>query len=118
MRFLVFKVPVRDGLLFSIADLARRGGVQGPGLQLFQSGTYPPHYQYFTRRSLDALIGKLGLSARVVLDDLDFEPAELGRRLSSKARSIQALAGAFGRSLGAVARATGRADSRIVIAER
>ncbi|HTV24042.1 MAG TPA: methyltransferase domain-containing protein [Polyangiaceae bacterium] len=118
VRFLVFKVPVRDGLLFSLADLARRGGVEGLGRQLFQSGTFPPHYQYFTRRSLDALVVKLGLSTRAVLDDLDFEPAELGRRLSSKGRVIQALAGVCGRSLGAVIRATGRADSRIVIAER
>jgi SAM-dependent methyltransferase len=118
VRFIVFKVPVRDGLLFSLADLARHAGVQGPGLQLFQSGTYPPHYQYFTRRSLDALVAALGLSARAVLDDLEFEPEQLGRRLASKGRTIQALAALAGRSLGAAARATGRADSRIVIAER
>jgi SAM-dependent methyltransferase len=118
VRFIVFKVPVRDGLLFSLADLARRAGVEGLGRQLFQSGTYPPHYQYFTRRSLDALISALGLSARVVLDDLDFEPEQLGRRLTSKGRAIQALAAFCGRSLGAAARATGRADSRIVIAQR
>src|SRR5690606_24308474 len=48
VRFVVFKVPVRDGLMFSLADLARRAGAEGPGRQLFQSGTYPPHYQYFT----------------------------------------------------------------------
>jgi SAM-dependent methyltransferase len=118
VRFVVFKVPVRDGLLFSLADLARRGGVQGLGRQLFQSGTYPPHYQYFTRRSLDGLIEKLGLSTRAVIDDLDFEPEQLGRRLASKGRAVRALAGVFGRSLGAVVRATGRADSRTVIAER
>jgi len=118
VRFVVFKVPVRDGLLFSLADLARRGGIQGLGRQLFQSGTYPPHYQYFTRRSLDGLIEKLGLSTRAVIDDLDFEPEQLGRRLASKGRAVRALAGVFGRSLGAVVRATGRADSRIVIAER
>jgi SAM-dependent methyltransferase len=118
VRFLVFKVPVRDGLLFSLAHLARHAGVQGPGRQLFQSGTYPPHYQYFTRRSLDVLIGELGLSSRAVIDDLDFEPEQLGRRLSSKGAVIQALAAGLGRSLGALARATGRADSRIVIAER
>jgi SAM-dependent methyltransferase len=118
VRFIVIKVPVREGLLFSLADLARHGGVQGLGRQLFQSGTYPPHYQYFTRRSLDALVAALGLATRAVLDDLDFEPEQLGRRLSSKGHGIQSLASVFGRSLGALARATGRADSRIVIAER
>lgn len=118
VRFLVFKVPVRDGLLFSLADLARRGGVQALGRQLFQSGTFPPHYQYFTRRSLAGLVDKLGLAPRASIDDLDFEPQQLGRRLASKGRVIQALAGVFGRSLGAVVQATGRADSRLVIAER
>jgi SAM-dependent methyltransferase len=118
VRFIVFKVPVRDGLLFTLADLARRAGFEGPGRQLFQAGTYPPHYQYFTWRSLDALIAAVGLSVRVVLDDLDFEPEQLGRRLASKGRPVQALAAFSGRSLGAAARATGRVDSRIVIAER
>lgn len=118
VRFLVFKVPVRDGLLFSLADVARRGGVESLGRQLFQVGTYPPHYQYFTRRSLDTLVRRLELSSRAVLDDLDFEPEQLGRRLSSKGRTVQALASLFGRTLGGVARASGRADSRIVIVER
>lgn len=118
VRFLVFKVPVRDGLMFSLADLARRAGVEGPALQLFQSGTFPPHYQYFTRRSLDGLVAKLGLSPRAVLDDLDFEPEQLGRRLTSKGRTIQALAAVLGRSLGAAVRITSRADTRVVIAER
>lgn len=118
VRFLVFKVPVRDGLLFSLADLGRRGGVQAPGRQLFQTGTYPPHYQYFSRRSLSGLVEKLGLLTRFVIDDLDFEPMQLGRRLGVKGRGIQTLAGALGLSLGAVARVTGRADTRIVIAER
>ena len=116
--FATFIHPVRDGLLFSLADLARRGGVQALGRQLFQSGTYPPHYQYFTRRSLAGLLDKLGLAPRASIDDLDFEPEQLGRRLASKGRVIQALAGVFGRSLGAVVQATGRADSRLVIAER
>jgi SAM-dependent methyltransferase len=118
VRYVVLKVPVRDGLLFSFANLARRGGVDGFGRQLFQSGTYPPHYQYFTRRSLDQLVLDLGLEPRAVLDDLDFEPPELGRRLASRGRAIRALAPALGMCLGAVVRATGRMDSRIVIAER
>jgi len=112
------KVPVRDGLLFSIADLARRAGAVGPGQQLFQIGTYPPHYQYFSRRSLDALIAKLGLQTVSALDDLDFEPEQLGRRLTSKGRAVRRLAAPLGQLLGGVARRAQRADSRIVIARR
>ncbi len=118
VRLVVLKVPVRDGLLFSLADLARRAGVQSLARQLFQRGTYPPHHQYFTRRSLDELVRGLGLEPRVVLDDLDFEPRELGRRIASRGRAVGALAPVIGQCLGAIGRATGRMDSRIVIAER
>lgn len=46
------------------------------------SGTYPPHY-HFTRRSLESLVRTVGLEPLVVLDDPDFEPGQLGRRLRS-----------------------------------
>jgi SAM-dependent methyltransferase len=121
VRLIVLKVPVRDGLLFSLADLARRAGAGGFARQLFQSGTYPPHYQYFSRRSLDALVRRLGLSELAVLDDLDFEPGELGRRLSagsSRGRALRGLAPLLGHGLGALAQVSGRADSRIIIAQR
>lgn len=118
VRLVVLKVPVRDGLLFSCADLARRAGAESLALQLFQSGTYPPHYQYFTRRSLESLVRSVGLEPLVVLDDPDFEPGQLGRRLSSGGRAVRLLAPTIGHCLGAVVRVTGRTDSRIVIAAR
>ena len=121
VRFIVFKVPVRDGLLFSVANLARRAHVGGPGRQLFQSGTFPPHYQYFSRRSLGALVERLELSPLAVLDDIDFEPAELGRRLSATSasgRALRAIAPVLGQGLGALVRLSKRADSRIVVARR
>src|SRR3569623_224788 len=46
VRLVVFKVPIREGLLFSLSDVARRVGVEGMGRRLFQAGTFPPHYQY------------------------------------------------------------------------
>lgn len=118
VRYVVIKVPMRDGLLFTTADLARHVGVAGLGKQLFQCGTYPPHYQYFTRRSLDRFVARLGLSPSAVLDDLDFEPEGLGSRLSSSGALIRRLAPLAGELLGAAARGLKRADSRIVIAER
>ena len=116
--YIGIKVPMRDGLLFSIADLARRAGAAGPGQQLFQIGTFPPHYQYFSRRSLDAMLAKLGLQTVSALDDLDFEPEQLGRRLTSRSRAVQRLAAPLGQLLGALANRAQRADSRIVVARR
>lgn len=118
VRFVVIKVPIREGLLFSIANLARRVGVEGLGRQIFQAGTYPPHYQYFSRRSLSGLIAKLGLRPVRVLDDLDFEPEELGNRLGPRLAPLKAIALPAGYGLAAMVRALGRQDSRIVIAER
>ncbi len=118
VRFIVFKVPIREGLLFSMANLARQVGVEGLGKQLFQSGTYPPHYQYFTQRSLEAFVTGLGLAQVRVLDDLDFEPEELKNRLSTSPWLLRSLALPAGRLLAGAARGLERLDSRIVIAER
>jgi SAM-dependent methyltransferase len=118
VRTIVIKVPMRDGLLFSLANAAQHAGVQSLMLQLFQVGTYPPHYQYFSRRSLSALLRKIGLSSVVVLDDLDFEPAELGKRMAAQGSALRPLASMAGHALGLAARAGRRADSRIVIATR
>jgi SAM-dependent methyltransferase len=118
VRFVVIKVPIREGLLFSIANLARRVGLEGLGRQFFQAGTYPPHYQYFSRRSLSALIAKVGLRAIRTLDDLDFEPQDLGNRLAPRMAPLKVFALPAGHGLATTARVLGREDSRIVIAER
>lgn len=118
VRFLVFKVPIREGLLFSLANVARRVGLDGLGRQFFQVGTYPPHYQYFSRRSLSRLISRLGLREVRVLDDLDFEPEELGNRLGSRMAPLKRLAAPAGLCLATGVRLLHRQDSRIIIAER
>jgi SAM-dependent methyltransferase len=118
VRTFVFKVPTREGLLFSMANLARRVGVPSLGAQLFQVGTYPPHYQYFTHRSLSLFVSNLGLEPVRVVDDIDFEPAALGGRLTGVPSPFKGLAGLAGRALGSAATLFGRADSRMVIARR
>jgi len=52
-------------------------GIEGIGRRLFQAGTHPPHYQYFTRRSLESFVSQIGLKPLRSIDDLDFEPQEL-----------------------------------------
>jgi Zn ribbon nucleic-acid-binding protein len=117
-RMLVFKVPMREGLLFSIANQARRLGVGGLQRQLFQVGTYPPHYQYFTRRSLARFVSSLGLETLGTLDDLDFEPTELAGRLTSALPLVRRLGGVAGHLLASAATGLRRRDSRILVAER
>jgi SAM-dependent methyltransferase len=118
VELIAIKVPVRDGLLFSMARAARRFGVAGLGQQLFQVGTYPAHYQYFSRRSLEGLLARLGLERLVVVDDLDFEPGELARRMSRGGPALRRMAGPLGQVLGGAVRASRREDSRLVIARR
>lgn len=118
IRLLVFKVPIREGLMFTLANQARRLGVGGLGRQLFQVGTYPPHYQYFTRRSLALFAASLGLETLRTLDDIDFEPDELAGRLTSSVPLVRLLGRAAGHVLGGAAARLGRADSRILIAQR
>lgn len=118
VRVVVFKVPIREGLLFTLADGARRVGIEGIGRRLFQAGTHPPHYQYFTRRSLESFVSQIGLKPLRTIDDLDFEPQELGHRLPAGLAPLRALAAPAGRLLSAVAETLGRTDSRIVIAAR
>jgi hypothetical protein len=118
VRLLVFKVPIREGLSFSLAAAARHLGVSSLGKQLFQVGTYPPHYQYFSRGSLARFLSNLGLKTLTVLDDLDFEPELLGARLTATMPSLRLAAPLAGPVLSKLANAFARADSRIVIAER
>lgn len=113
----VIKVPVHDGLLFGIADIGRRLGLAGPAKQLFQAGTFPPHYQYFSRRSLELFVQRLGLEITSVLDDLDFEPEQLADRVGGLSPRLTPLVRRGGRWLGTLASRLRRTDSRIVVAE-
>lgn len=118
VRVVVIKVPVRDGLLFTLADLARRLGQESLGQQLFQAGTVPPHQQYFSRGSLGRFVRRLGLTPLTVLDDLDFEPEALVRRLAARGPIVRGLGALLGAPLGRAIRASRREDTRIVIATR
>jgi len=118
VRRVVIKVPVRDGLLFHVASSLRRAGMHGPIEQLFQCGTDPPHYQYFSRRSLESFVASLGLSTVDVLDDLDFEPKLLAGRIASMPKVLEGMSSGLANLLGATATKLNRTDTRIVIAAR
>jgi hypothetical protein len=81
VQIVVVKVPVSSGPLFACASLMARIGLGGPLEQLYQVGTNPPHYNYFSRRSLRRLLKRCGLTPIKMFGDLDFEPRLLPDRV-------------------------------------
>jgi 2-polyprenyl-3-methyl-5-hydroxy-6-metoxy-1,4-benzoquinol methylase len=71
---LVIKVPRNDGLLFRLAVLMAHLGAAGTLQQMCQVGTFPPHFQYFSSKSLRQYIHRCGfIEVERVLDpDFDF----------------------------------------------
>jgi hypothetical protein len=80
LELVVIKVPDAGGLLYRVSRLMARVGVTAPIEQLYQVGTDPPHWSYFTRRSMLQLIESVGLVVRATQGDRDFEPSSLTQR--------------------------------------
>ena len=80
LELVVIKVPDAGGLFYRGARLLARAGIAGPIEQLYQVGTDPPHFSYFTHGSMRRLLESLGLTVLEVRGDRDFEPASLGQR--------------------------------------
>jgi len=118
VRLIVVKVPVREGIMFSAAAVARRLAWPGLARQLFQVGTPPPHFQYFSRDSLDRFVKAIGLDIVQVIDDLDFEAESLAGRAALLRRLPQRPVATAARLLASGASRLGRFDTRIVIASR
>lgn len=72
LRRIVLKVPTADGALFSVAKAMRN---KAPSLyeQLFQAGTFPPHYHYFSRASMRALLAEFPLEIEREWGDSDVD---------------------------------------------
>jgi len=115
LELVVIKAPDAGGLFYRSARLLGRAGIAGPIEQLYQVGTDPPHFNYFTHGSMRRLLESLGLTVLEVKGDRDFEPQSLGQR-------ARALAGmrALGRVAGSVAAGaadlTGWHDAAIYVA--
>lgn len=112
-KVIVIKVPSSAGLLYTLATISARVGVTGPLEQLYQKGTYPPHFHYFSPSSLKWLADRLGLEVVEVVGDLEFEEDELVDRVTAIGRMPRSVGASAGRMLGAIARWTGTYDSQI-----
>jgi 2-polyprenyl-3-methyl-5-hydroxy-6-metoxy-1,4-benzoquinol methylase len=115
-ELVVVKVPVSSGLLYRTAAVLAACGANGPLEQLYQVGTWPPHYHYFSRNSLTRALERCGLDLLEMRGDVDFEPATL----ASRARVLQRLPGLVTRGMGegaaVMARSLALEDSAIVMA--
>jgi transcription elongation factor Elf1 len=90
LQVVVVKVPVSSGPLYAGAALIAR--IDPRALQqLYQVGTNPPHYSYFSRTSLRRLLSECGLSQLEAFGDLDFEPRLLPERVHLLRRLPQAV---------------------------
>jgi hypothetical protein len=115
LELVVIKVPI-PGLLHGIARLLAALSVQGPLRQLYQAGTFPPHLSYFSPRSLETLLGRLGLVVVEKISDLDFEPARLADRTGMRGALARPIADLAGVGLGLAIRILRSFDTAIVLA--
>ena len=90
VQIVVVKVPVSSGPLYASATLMARIGLGGALEQLYQVGTNPPHYNYFSRSSLRRLLRRCGLTPIEMFGDRDFEP----RLLPDRVHLLRGLPGA------------------------
>ena len=116
LEIVAMKVPIA-GLLYDGASLLARSGAPGVLSQLYQVGTWPPHFNYFSATSAERLLASAGLRVVDRIGDPDFEPGFLGPRIGVGGPALRTLARIGGEALGAAIRVTGRFDSAIFLAK-
>jgi hypothetical protein len=116
LEAIVIKVPV-PGLLYSGARLGSLIGIDGPLRQLYQAGTWPPHFHYFSRGSLRRFLNEAcELAVVESVGDPDFEAEALPGRVGVRNPWARAVARIGGRLLAAAVRGSGWSDSVILLA--
>lgn len=115
VELVVVKVPVADGLLYRTARLLARSRMYGPLDQLYQVGTFPPHYSYFTRRSLGEFLAAHGLRVIDGFGVLEFDPSSFGARVAALRRAPRAATRLLGATVALVAERSAH-DAYVVLA--
>lgn len=113
-RTIIIKVPISDGILFRVAALLSFFGWHGPYHQLFQVGTFPPHFHYFSKKSLALFLKKLGLRELRGIDDSEVD--DILGRVNANGVKIAWLSNAL-TALVVLAGKITSGDARIVAAE-
>jgi hypothetical protein len=81
LSVVIVKVPTSNGLFFNLALLLSLLGWDAPLHQLFQVGSYPPHFHYFSVHSLKIFAANCNLEILSVERELDFLPGTLRDRI-------------------------------------
>jgi hypothetical protein len=115
LELVVIKVPV-PGLLYAGAAVLRRAGASGPLLQLYQSGTWPPHFNYFSSDSIRRLVAAADLSTVAAVGDADFDAPAFGSRIGMRTALGRAVARVAGGVASAAVHLTRAFDSLVVLA--
>ena len=118
VRFLVFKAPTHTGVFYRTARFLHLLGLRGPLHQLYQVGSAPPHFQYFSPTSLEKFCTELGLTLAAAWHDVDFEPALLSARVHAMRAFPKELTRWLGCAIAWAARGLKACDTRVVIARR
>lgn len=116
LEIVALKVPVA-GFLYGGAAFLCRAGAPGYLRQLYQAGTWPPHFNYFSTASAERLLASAGLTVIERVGDPDFEPGFLGPRIGAPGPVLNTLTRIAGEVLGAAIRFSGRFDSAIYLAK-
>jgi Zn ribbon nucleic-acid-binding protein len=115
LEIVAMKVPVAGLLYGAAASLCAAGAPRLLG-QLYQAGTWPPHFNYFSRTSAARLLESAGLAVVARAGDPDFEPDFLGSRVGATGPAARAMARAGGEVLSAAIRVSGKYDTLVLLA--
>jgi hypothetical protein len=115
LQLVVIKVPVADGFLYSVSRALASGLIRGPIEQLYQVGTFPPHFNYFTRASMRRLIDLHAMKILAEVGICEIGPETAQNRVASLRRLPRPVARAAGATLSLLAGLASK-DSVIFIA--
>lgn len=80
LKYVLVKVPISGGVMYRTASALARAGMAAPLDQLYQVGRTPPHVNYFSVRSMRALLDRLRLPLLTMVRDPEFEASGLKER--------------------------------------
>lgn len=111
----LIKVPISSGLMYRSAAGLARVGMTAPLDQLYQVGTFPPHLNYFSVRSMRALLDRLRLPVIRSWQDPEFEVSALRHRAHFLQRVPQAVATAVGAAAVGLGKALRMQDTAVFL---
>jgi SAM-dependent methyltransferase len=111
----LIKVPISSGLMYRSAAALARVGMAAPLDQLYQVGTSPPHLNYFSFRSMHALLDRLRLPVARSWQDPEFEASALRHRAGFLRRVPRPVATAVGAAAVGMGKALRMQDTAVFL---